>query len=55
MEEEIKQQNEQVVEKKKSRWLIWLIIVLIFLGVGALVWGLISWGGGVPSPPALPS
>ncbi|MBU0957728.1 MAG: hypothetical protein KKF56_02860 [Nanoarchaeota archaeon] len=54
MEEEIKQN----VGEKKSKWLLWLIIALIVIGVGVGIYFLVSGGGiggsEIMSPPALP-
>ena len=40
---------------KKSRWWIWLIIALIVIGAGGGIYLWLSSGGGIPTPPALPS
>ena len=44
-----------------SKW-IWILIILTLVLVGVVIWALVSggdggslFGGGIPSPPALPN
>ena len=40
--------------KRGSVW-IWILIILIVIAIGVGAWFLLSNGGGIPQPPALPS
>tara|TARA_Y100000310_G_scaffold340704_1_gene437438 strand:- start:736 stop:942 length:207 start_codon:yes stop_codon:yes gene_type:complete len=64
MEEETQQIQTETGEVKKTGWLKWLIIALVVIGIGAGIYFLLGGGsgagvgglgGGIPSPPALPS
>ena len=65
MEEQIQQpttQQPEIVEKMKSKWMLWLIIALIVIGVGVGAYFLFAGGGAsgiggssIPSPPSLPA
>ena len=56
-------QHTTTEEPKKSRWWIWLIVILLVMGVGIGAYFLLTGdsspvigvGNSIPQPPALPS
>ena len=54
-------QVRTVQVERGSRWWLWILVVLVVITVGVGAWFLLSgdggsvFGGGIPSPPALPS
>jgi len=61
MEEQINTQPG--IEQKKSKWLIWLIVGIVIIGIGTGIYflltrdssSLFNAGSSIPSPPALPN